>query len=84
MALCDIDVLLEQACTNKFLCLTSEKEMLAVLLQLLCNASSGLTQQVFAGHGAPTTQVPAFGAGVYYDLDSKDIWYYNSETPGWE
>lgn len=45
---------------------------------------SGVGQQCFSGSGAPTTQVPANGAGTYYDKTNKIIYNYNPDTPGWE
>lgn len=81
---CDIDTLLQQACTNKFLCNLSEKDIEVLILQLLCNFNGGATQQAFSGDGAPTTQKPAFGAGVYYDYTNREWWGWNPVTQQWQ
>lgn len=82
---CDLPTLLRQACENNFDTAAEDAVMArAVLLQLLCNFTGGATQQVFSGSGAPTTQVPAFGAGVYFDYVSKDVYYWNPLTSAWE
>lgn len=62
-----------------------------VLIYLLCQIQSGGGVgggvQVFAASGAPTTQVPANNAGVYYDYTNKITYYWNPTLPGsnkWE
>lgn len=82
---CDIQDLKDQACENKFSCL-DDSQKIAVLLQMLCNiAGSGISgQQVFAGSGDPTTQVPANNAGTYYDYSGKVLWNWNPVSSTWE
>lgn len=41
MAECNLATLIDQACENKFTCLTDERIARGVLLQLLCNFSEG-------------------------------------------
>jgi flagellin-like hook-associated protein FlgL len=82
---CSISTILSNACTNKFLQLaeTDPKLAKAVMLQLLCNITSaagtggvgGINN--FAGDGAPTTQVPANGAGTYWDRLNKIQYQWN-------
>jgi hypothetical protein len=87
MATCSVTTLQTEACASGFACL-DEKIYRAVLLQLLCNisdggGSAGLAQS-FAGSGPPTTQVPAFNAGTYYDYTGQIVYHWNPTTPGWE
>lgn len=80
---CDIDELLSQACANKFLCNLAEKDIQVLILQLLCNLSGGAGQQVFAVNGPPTTQIPAFNAGVFWDNLNKIQYQWDPDTQTW-
>ncbi len=93
MSQCSSSDLIAQACASGFTC-RDTPELLALLNQLLCNLSAGGgggsagLAQVFAGNGAPTTQIPAFGAGVYYDYGSGTPFNWNPTlnggAGGWE
>lgn len=86
---CDPGTLLDAAkCFN---CL-DPKQLQAIQSYLLCQiqaagGSAGLTQY-FSGPGAPTTQVPANGAGAYYDYTNKLTYNWNPTlnggAGGWE
>ena len=47
-------------------------------------AQTGVGQQSFSASGAPTTQVPANGAGTYYDKTNKILYNWNPTLVGWE
>lgn len=85
MATCNIADLIDESCISGFKCLDPQTYN-AVLLQLLCNvASSGGSAglaQAFAGSGAPTTQVPAFNAGTYYDYTNAVVYHWNPTLSG--
>ena len=91
MATCNVGTLIDQACLSGFKCLDAA-QFRALLLQLLCNLSSGGgssgVAQYFSGDGAPTTQIPAFNAGAYYDYTNKVTYNWNptlnSGAGGWE
>jgi hypothetical protein len=81
---CDLPTLLRQACENDFDKAAEDKVLFkAVLLQILCNFNGGTTQQVFSGSGDPTTQIPAFNAGVYYDYTNKAVWNWDGSQSKW-
>ena len=42
-----------------------------------------LGSDYFYGHGAPTIQVPANNAGIYYDLDDLTVYNWNPITKTW-
>lgn len=50
------------------------------------SGSGGATTfaSTFAGAGAPTTQVPASGAGIYWDITNKVQYQWNPNTSSWE
>lgn len=74
---CDINTLLEDACANKFLCLSLQEQQ-AVLLQMLCNGVGGGTN----GSGAPTTP-PSGTFGFYYDYTNNVIYGWNPVSVAW-
>jgi hypothetical protein len=80
---CDIDTLLEQACANKFLCLSLQEQQ-AVLLQLLCNGVGGGGGSSFSDSGAPTTQTPTGTGGTYWDYTNKTLYMWNPVSLTWE
>jgi len=86
---CDLKTLLNSACANDFVQLAASDPKLAraVILQLLCNISAGGggTGGVnnFAGSGPPTTQVPANGAGTYWDYTNGIQYQWNPVISGW-
>jgi hypothetical protein len=89
---CSIATLIDEACASGFKCL-DENQFRALVLQLLCNISAGGggsagLAQAFAGSGPPTTQIPAFSAGTYYDYTNSVIYHWNptlnAGTGGWE
>lgn len=75
--ICDISTLLQQACANKFLCLSLQEQQ-SVLLQLLCNGVGGGTN----GSGAPTTP-PSGTFGFYYDYTNNVIYGWNPVSNTW-
>jgi hypothetical protein len=42
-----------------------------------------LGQDYLSDHGTPTTQKPANGAGMYYDLDTLTLYNWNTPTNSW-
>ena len=45
--------------------------------------SASLGQDVFSGNGSPTTQKPANGAGIYYDLLTLTLYNWNPSSNIW-
>lgn len=91
MAVCSLSSLIDEACASGFKCL-DEQQFRGLVLQLLCNLSSGGGSaglaQWFSGSGAPTTEVPANNAGAYYDYTNKVTYNWNPTlnggVGGWE
>ena len=82
---CDTATLMQSAAC--LTCLT-EQQLAAIQTYLLCQINEGGgsagSVQNFAGSGPPTTQVPANGAGTYYDYTGQIVYHWNPITPGWE
>ena len=79
---CNVDQLLDDACTNKFTCLPTLRHYDIVLAQLLCElvttlqTGSGGTQEVFSGSGAPNVS-PTATAAIWINTDDGSLyeWY---------
>lgn len=75
--------------TNCYSCVANASlaDMLELgLLQIIANnvgsgSSGGINN--FTGSGAPTTQVPANGAGTYYDYTNQILYNWNPVTAAW-
>lgn len=81
---CDLPTLLRQACVDDFDKAAEDTVIFrATLLQLLCNLSGGAGQQVFSVNGPPTTQVPAFDAGIFWDNLNKIQYQWDKDTQTW-
>lgn len=55
-----------------------------LLCQIAFSAGSNGLQQIFAGDGGPTTQVPAFNAGIYWDFTNRQQYNWNPVLLRWE
>lgn len=78
---CNVNTLLQDACTNGFSCLGSLRDYDVVMAELLCEikdaieaggGGGGGPTQVFKGHygGAAPGTVPLASAAIAYDLDA--------------
>lgn len=84
MATCTLSDIQTDICTNSFQAL-SEEDKLAVILQLLCNISSGGVGGL-AGSGDPEGVVVANPGATYLNTDDESFWVKKTGTQtdtGW-
>lgn len=64
--------------------LLTERELLVLILNALNGSGSGSgVGGALNGSGPPTTQVPAGGAGTYFDYTNSVLYNWNPITASW-